>query len=155
MLGSKGTTGTQASFMELFDGDESKVKELEQRIADDLGFAGVVPVSGQTYSRKIDAQTLATLAGIAQNPLPSSPTDLRLLQHLKEVEEPFEKNQIGSSAMPYKRNPMRSERICVTGALRHLRQPEPGLHLGYPVVRAHARRFREQAHFRAGGIPCR
>ena len=112
MLGSKGTTGTQASFMELFDGDESKVKELEQRIAEEFGFAGVVPVSGQTYSRKIDAQT-------SRNARPASPesaskfaTDLRLLQHLKEVEEPFEKNQIGSSAMPYKRNPMRSERIC-------------------------------------------
>ena len=111
MLGSKGTTGTQASFMELFDGDESKVKELEKRIADDFGFAGVVPVSGQTYSRKIDAQTLATLAGIAESASKFA-TDLRLLQHLKEVEEPFEKNQIGSSAMPYKRNPMRSERIC-------------------------------------------
>ena len=104
-------TGTQASFMELFDGDESKVKELEKRIADDFGFAGVVPVSGQTYSRKIDAQTLATLAGIAESASKFA-TDLRLLQHLKEVEEPFEKNQIGSSAMPYKRNPMRSERIC-------------------------------------------
>ena len=111
MLGSKGTTGTQASFMELFDGDESKVKELEKRIADDFGFAGVVPVSGQTYSRKIDAQTLATLAGIAESASKFA-TDLRLLQHLKEVEEPFEKNQIGSSAMPYKRNPMRSERMC-------------------------------------------
>ena len=111
LLGSKGTTGTQASFMELFDGDESKVKELEKRIADDFGFAGVVPVSGQTYSRKIDAQTLATLAGIAESASKFA-TDLRLLQHLKEVEEPFEKNQIGSSAMPYKRNPMRSERIC-------------------------------------------
>ncbi|WP_283672959.1 adenylosuccinate lyase [Butyricicoccus sp. Marseille-Q5471] len=111
MLGSKGTTGTQASFVELFDGDDSKVKELERRIADDFGFAGVVPVSGQTYSRKIDAQALATLSGIAQSASKFA-TDLRLLQHLKEVEEPFEKNQIGSSAMPYKRNPMRSERIC-------------------------------------------
>ena len=110
MLGSKGTTGTQASFMELFDGDESKVKELEKRIADDFGFAGVVPVSGQTYSRKIDAQTLATLSGIAQSASKFA-TDLRLLQHLKEIEEPFEAHQIGSSAMPYKRNPMRSERI--------------------------------------------
>ena len=110
MLGSKGTTGTQASFMELFDGDESKVKELEKRIADDFGFAGVVPVSGQTYSRKIDAQTLATLAGIAESASKFA-TDLRLLQNFKEMEEPFEKNQIGSSAMPYKRNPMRAERI--------------------------------------------
>lgn len=111
MLGSKGTTGTQASFVELFDGDDRKVKELEQRIADDFGFAGVVPVSGQTYSRKIDAQMLATLSGIAQSASKFA-TDLRLLQHLKEIEEPFEAHQIGSSAMPYKRNPMRSERIC-------------------------------------------
>ena len=111
MLGSKGTTGTQASFVELFDGDDEKVRELEQRIAKDFDFAGVVPVSGQTYSRKIDAQTLATLSGIAQSASKFA-TDLRLLQHLKEIEEPFEKNQIGSSAMPYKRNPMRSERIC-------------------------------------------
>ena len=106
MLGSKGTTGTQASFVELFDGDDDKVKELETRIAGDFGFAGVVPVSGQTY-----AQTLATLSGIAQSASKFA-TDLRLLQHLKEIEEPFEENQIGSSAMPYKRNPMRSERIC-------------------------------------------
>lgn len=111
MLGSKGTTGTQASFMELFDGDEGKVKELEKRIADDFSFTGVTPVSGQTYSRKIDAQILATLSGIAQSASKFA-TDLRLLQHLKEMEEPFEAHQIGSSAMPYKRNPMRSERIC-------------------------------------------
>lgn len=111
MLGSKGTTGTQASFMELFDGDEEKVKKLEQYIAEDFGFSGAVPVSGQTYSRKIDAQALATLSGVAQS-CGKFATDLRLLQHLKEIEEPFEKNQIGSSAMPYKRNPMRSERIC-------------------------------------------
>lgn len=111
MLGSKGTTGTQASFMELFDGDDEKVKALEKKIADDFGFAGVVPVSGQTYSRKIDAQVLATLSGIAQS-AGKFATDLRLLQHLKEIEEPFEAHQIGSSAMPYKRNPMRSERIC-------------------------------------------
>lgn len=111
MLGSKGTTGTQASFMELFDGDEEKVRKLEQYIADDFGFSGAVPVSGQTYSRKIDAQALATLSGVAQS-CGKFATDLRLLQHLKEIEEPFEKNQIGSSAMPYKRNPMRSERIC-------------------------------------------
>lgn len=111
MLGSKGTTGTQASFLSLFDGDESKVDELERMIAADFEFAGVVPVSGQTYSRKIDAQALATLSGIAQSASKLA-TDLRLLQHLKEIEEPFETNQIGSSAMPYKRNPMRSERIC-------------------------------------------
>ncbi len=111
MLGSKGTTGTQASFMELFDGEESKIRDMEQKIAEDFGFAGVVPVSGQTYSRKIDAQTVATLSGVAQSASKFA-NDLRLLQHLKEIEEPFETNQIGSSAMPYKRNPMRSERIC-------------------------------------------
>lgn len=111
MLGSKGTTGTQASFVELFDGDDGKIRELERRIAEDFGFAGVVPVSGQTYSRKIDAQVVATLSGLAQSASKFA-TDLRLLQHLKEIEEPFEAHQIGSSAMPYKRNPMRSERIC-------------------------------------------
>lgn len=111
MLGSKGTTGTQASFMELFDGDTEKVKKLEQLIAEDFGFSSCVPVSGQTYSRKIDAQALSVLSGIAQS-AGKFATDMRLLQHLKELEEPFEAHQIGSSAMPYKRNPMRSERIC-------------------------------------------
>ena len=111
LLGSKGTTGTQASFMELFDGDTDKIKALEQKIADEMGFKAVVPVSGQTYSRKVDAAVLATLSGIAQSASKFA-TDVRLLCHLKEIEEPFEKNQIGSSAMPYKRNPMRSERIC-------------------------------------------
>ena len=110
LLGSKGTTGTQASFMELFDGDDEKVKELERLICKEMGFDGVAPVSGQTYSRKVDAQVLATLAGIAESASKFS-TDLRILQNFKEMEEPFEKNQIGSSAMPYKRNPMRSERI--------------------------------------------
>ncbi len=111
LLGSKGTTGTQASFMELFDGDEAKVKELEARIAADLGFDGCVPVSGQTYSRKVDAYFLSVLSGFAQSAYKFG-NDLRILQSFEEVEEPFEKNQIGSSAMPYKRNPMRSERIC-------------------------------------------
>ena len=111
LLGSKGTTGTQASFMELFDGDEEKIKKMEQYIAGELGFDGVIPVSGQTYSRKIDSMALATLSGIAQSACKFA-TDLRLLSNLKEMEEPFEKKQIGSSAMPYKRNPMRSERIC-------------------------------------------
>ena len=110
LLGSKGTTGTQASFLELFEGDHEKVKELERRIAEELGFDAVVPVSGQTYSRKMDYNVLSTLAGIAQSASKFA-TDLRLLCHLK-VEEPFEKNQIGSSAMAYKRNPMRCERIC-------------------------------------------
>ena len=111
LLGSKGTTGTQASFLELFEGDHGKVKQLEERIAREMGFSAVVPVSGQTYSRKMDYNVVSTLAGIAQSASKFA-TDLRLLCHLKEVEEPFEKNQIGSSAMPYKRNPMRCERIC-------------------------------------------
>ncbi len=110
LLGSKGTTGTQASFVELFDGDDEKIRRLEALIAQDMGFDGVVPVSGQTYSRKVDAQVLATLSGVAQTASKFS-NDMRILQTFKEMEEPFEKNQIGSSAMPYKRNPMRSERI--------------------------------------------
>ncbi|MBU5434760.1 adenylosuccinate lyase [Pseudoflavonifractor sp. MSJ-37] len=111
LLGCKGTTGTQASFLELFEGDHEKCKELDQKIAREMGFEGVVPVSGQTYSRKMDAYVLDTLSGIAQSASKFA-NDMRLLCHLKEVEEPFEKNQIGSSAMPYKRNPMRCERIC-------------------------------------------
>jgi adenylosuccinate lyase len=111
LLGSKGTTGTQASFLELFEGDHQKVKQLEEKIAKEMGFTQVVSVSGQTYSRKQDYNVLSTLSGIAQSASKFA-TDMRLLCHLKEVEEPFEKNQIGSSAMPYKRNPMRCERIC-------------------------------------------
>lgn len=111
LLGSKGTTGTQASFMELFDGDEDKVKKLDQIIAEKLGFSACFPVSGQTYSRKLDTRVANVLAGIAASAHKFS-NDIRLLQHLKEIEEPFEKNQIGSSAMAYKRNPMRSERIA-------------------------------------------
>lgn len=110
LLGSKGTTGTQASFMDLFEGDTDKVKALDRKIADKIGFKDFYPVSGQTYSRKVDTQVLFVLSGIAQSAAKFT-NDLRLLQHLKEVEEPFEKNQIGSSAMAYKRNPMRSERI--------------------------------------------
>lgn len=111
LLGSKGTTGTQASFMELFGGNAQKVKAVEQQIAEEMGFAGCVPVSGQTYSRKVDAYFLAVLSGFAQSAYKFA-NDLRILQSFEEVEEPFEKSQIGSSAMPYKRNPMRSERIC-------------------------------------------
>ena len=111
LLGSKGTTGTQASFLELFDGDHAKCLELERLIAQEMGFSSCVAVSGQTYSRKTDSAVLATLSGIAQS-AGKFATDLRLLSHLKELEEPFETNQIGSSAMPYKRNPMRCERIC-------------------------------------------
>ncbi len=111
LLGSKGTTGTQASFLELFEGDHAKVKEADRRIAAKLGFAECFAVSGQTYSRKLDSMVLNVLSGIAQSAHKFS-NDLRLLQHLKEMEEPFEKNQIGSSAMAYKRNPMRSERMA-------------------------------------------
>ena len=111
LLGCKGTTGTQASFLELFEGDHEKVKELDRRIAQKLGYQQVFPVSGQTYSRKLDSQMLNILSGIAQSASKFS-NDIRLLQHLKEVEEPFEKGQIGSSAMAYKRNPMRTERMA-------------------------------------------
>lgn len=110
LLGSKGTTGTQASFLELFEGDHEKVKALDKKIAEKMGYQGCFPVSGQTYSRKLDTQILNVLSSIAQSAAKFS-NDIRLLQHLKEIEEPFEKNQIGSSAMAYKRNPMRSERI--------------------------------------------
>ena len=111
LRGAKGTTGTQASFMELFEGDEEKVKELERLVAEQMGFEKCVAVSGQTYSRKTDAYVLAALSGVAQSACKFA-NDLRLLQSFEEMEEPFEKSQIGSSAMPYKRNPMRSERIC-------------------------------------------
>lgn len=111
LLGSKGTTGTQASFLELFEGDHEKIKELENKIAKKMGFEKCFPVSGQTYSRKMDTRVLNVVAGIAASAHKFS-NDIRLLQHLKEIEEPFEKNQIGSSAMAYKRNPMRSERIA-------------------------------------------
>lgn len=110
LLGCKGTTGTQASFLELFEGDHEKCKELDRRIAKKMGYNACFAVSGQTYSRKLDTQVLNVLSGIAQSAAKFS-NDIRLLQHLKEVEEPFEKYQIGSSAMAYKRNPMRSERI--------------------------------------------
>lgn len=111
LLGSKGTTGTQASFLELFEGDYEKVKELDRKIVEKMGYDKVIAVSGQTYTRKIDSMVLNILSGVAQSATKFS-NDIRLLQHLKEVEEPFEKNQIGSSAMAYKRNPMRSERIA-------------------------------------------
>ncbi len=111
LRGAKGTTGTQASFMELFEGDEEKVRKLEALVAEQMGFEKCVAVSGQTYSRKTDAYVLAALSGVAQSACKFA-NDLRILQSFEEMEEPFEKNQIGSSAMPYKRNPMRSERIC-------------------------------------------
>ena len=111
LLGCKGTTGTQASFLELFNGDHEKVRQIDKKIAEKMGFEACYPVSGQTYSRKVDSRVLNVLSGIAQSAHKFS-NDIRLLQHLKEIEEPFEKNQIGSSAMAYKRNPMRSERIA-------------------------------------------
>lgn len=111
LLGCKGTTGTQASFLELFEGDHEKCKLLDQKIAEKMGFHECFAVSGQTYSRKLDSRVINVLAGIAQSANKFS-NDIRLLQHLKEIEEPFEKNQIGSSAMAYKRNPMRSERMA-------------------------------------------
>ena len=111
LLGSKGTTGTQASFVELFEGDSAKIKAVDAFIAKELGFDKIVPVSGQTYSRKVDFMVLSALSGVAQSAMKFG-NDLRLLANFKEMEEPFEKQQIGSSAMPYKRNPMRCERIC-------------------------------------------
>ena len=111
LLGCKGTTGTQASFVELFEGDEEKIRKIDPMIAEKMGFSACVPVSGQTYSRKVDTRVLNVLAGIAQSAHKFS-NDIRLLQHLKEIEEPFEKSQIGSSAMAYKRNPMRCERMA-------------------------------------------
>jgi adenylosuccinate lyase len=111
LLGSKGTTGTQASFLELFEGDHEKCRRIDEIIAQKMGYAACFAVSGQTYPRKLDFSILSVLAGIAQSATKFS-NDIRLLQHLKEIEEPFEKNQIGSSAMAYKRNPMRSERIA-------------------------------------------
>ena len=111
LLGQKGTTGTQACFVELFEGDTAKIDKLEKMIAADFGFDKVVPVSGQTYTRKFDSRVMNVLSGIAQSAYKFA-NDLRILQSFKEMEEPFEKNQIGSSAMPYKRNPMRTERIC-------------------------------------------
>ncbi len=111
LLGSKGTTGTQASFLELFEGDQERIDRIDPMIAQKMGFEACYPVSGQTYSRKVDTRVMNVVAGIAASAHKMS-NDIRLLQHLKEVEEPFEKNQIGSSAMAYKRNPMRSERIA-------------------------------------------
>ena len=111
LLGCKGTTGTQASFMDLFENDEEKCKQLDAKICQKMGFESSFPVSGQTYPRKFDSRILSTLSSIAQSASKFA-NDLRLLQHMREVEEPFEKSQVGSSAMAYKRNPMRSERIC-------------------------------------------
>ena len=124
-LGVKGTTGTQASFLELFDGDDTKVNALDRLVARAFDFEAIYPVSGQTYSRKIDAQILATLAGIAESGHRFG-TDLRLLAHEREIEEPFEAEQIGSSAMAYKRNPMRAERMCSLARFAMALQPAAG-----------------------------
>ena len=124
---------------------------MERLIADEMGFAGVVPVSGQTYSRKVDSYFLSALSGIAQSAMKFA-NDLRIAQSFEELEEPFEKHQIGSSAMPYKRNPMRSGAHVRAGALCDDGQPEPRVHGGHAVVRAHARRLGKQASFRGGGI---
>ena len=129
LLGSKGTTGTQASFLELFEGDEDKCRALDQLIARDMGFAGVVPVSGQTYSRKVDAYFLGALSGVAQSAMKFG-NDLRILQSFEELEEPFERDQIGSSAMPYKRNPMRCERMCALARYVIVDSLNPGLTAG-------------------------
>ena len=131
LLGCKGTTGTQASFLELFNGDQDKIRQIDGKIAEKMGFDACVPVSGQTYSRKVDTRVLNVLAGIAASAHKFS-NDIRLLQHLKEVEEPFEKSQIGSSAMAYKRNPMRSERMASLADLSvtHLTQLLFHLHSG-------------------------
>ena len=154
-MGAKGTTGTQASFLELFDGDHEKVKRLERNGGPrKWALTAVVPVSGQTYSRKMDTGVISTLAGIAQSASKFA-TDMRLLCHLKEVEEPFEKNQIGSSAMPYKRNPMRCERICSLARYVMADALNPRHHRRHPVVRAHPGRFRQQAPLRARGLPGR
>ncbi len=128
-LGSKGTTGTQASFLDLFEGDEEKCRALDDLIARDMGFAGVVPVSGQTYSRKVDAYFLGALSGVAQSAMKFA-NDLRILQSFEELEEPFEKDQIGSSAMPYKRNPMRCERMCALARYVIVDSLNPGLTAG-------------------------
>lgn len=129
LLGSKGTTGTQASFMELFGGDETKVKALEDMIAREMGFDGCVPVSGQTYSRKVDSFFLSAMSGFAQSAYKFS-NDMRLLQSFEEMEEPFEKSQVGSSAMPYKRNPMRCERISSLARLVIANAQNPGFTAG-------------------------
>ena len=133
LLGSKGTTGTQASFLELFAGDQEKVDRLDPMIAEKLGFPGCYPVSGQTYSRKVDTRVMNVLAGIAASAHKMS-NDIRLLQHLKEVEEPFEKNQIGSSAMAYKRNPMRAEKNCISVQICDGGRIKSCDHICFPVV---------------------
>ena len=150
LLGSKGTTGTQASFLELFEGDHEKVKELERKIAAEMGFDSCVPVSGQTYSRKVDVLVLNTLAGIAQSASKFA-TDLRLLAHMKEIEEPFDRLlRHALQAQPH------AQRAHLRlGSLRHQRRYEPGHHHRHPVVRAHPGRLRQQAPVRPRSVPVR
>ena len=131
--GVKGTTGTQASFLALFEGDPEKVKRLDQLVAEKLGFAASYPVTGQTYPRKVDTRVLNALAGIGES-VHKFGTDMRLLHNLKEVEEPFEKSQVGSSAMAYKRNPMRCERACALGRYLMAAPLHGSFHDGRPVV---------------------
>ena len=138
--------------MELFDGDEAKADAVDARIAKAFGFSGTVPVCGQTYSRKWDAMVANVLSGIAQSCMKFA-TDLRLLQSFKEMEEPFEAGQIGSSAMPYKRNPMRCERICALARYVMADCLNPALTAGAQGLRAHAGRFRQQAHCHGRGLP--
>ena len=145
-------TGTQASFLELFDGDYEKVRELDRKIAEKMGYSACFAVSGQTYSRKLDSQILSVLSGIAQSAAKFS-NDIRLLQHLKEVEEPFEKNQIGSSAMAYKRNPMRTERMASLARYVIADSLNPAMTASAQWFERTPGRLREQAHQRAGGIP--
>ena len=156
LRGVKGTTGTQASFMELFKGDAEKIRAVDASIAQEMGFdpKAVIPVSGQTYSRKVDAFILNALAGIAQSCMKFA-TDLRLLANFKEMEEPFEKNQIGSSAMPYKRNPMRCERICALARYLMADVLNPSFTAGTQWFERTPRRQRQQAHRHGGGLPGR
>ena len=150
--GVKGTTGTQASFLEIFGGDHAKVRELDRRVTAAIGFAHSIPVSGQTYTRKLDAQMLGAVAGIAASAAKFS-GDLRVLQSVGEIEEPFEKEQVGSSAMAYKRNPMRCERIASLARFVHFARAEREPDAQRAVLRAHARRQREPAPRDSRGVP--
>ena len=150
--GCKGTTGTQASFLELFGGDHAKVRELERRVTAKLGFREQFAVTGQTYPRKIDSMVLDALSGIAQSAAKMA-GDLRLLQHEGELLEPFESEQIGSSAMAYKRNPMRAERIAGLARFVISLQANGRAHGGEPVARADARRQRQPPAHPARGVP--
>ena len=150
--GVKGTTGTQASFLALFDGDHAKVRELDRLVTPTIGFPASLPVTGQTYTRKLDAQVLGVVTGIAASAAKFS-ADLRLLQAFGEIEEPFEREQIGSSAMAYKRNPMRSERIASLARFVALARAEREPDARRAVLRAHARRQREPPARDPGVLP--